>query len=99
MNSSTATQTRSSQAEAVAVKAGLCVNCNHAASCALLAAGGPVWYCEEYDGHEAVASRPTAAPKAVVASPAKGICANCEDNSTCRLTVAAAGAIYCEEYR
>jgi len=99
MNTATVSKTQTKVETAVAVKAGLCVNCNHAASCVFFAAGGPVWYCEEHDGEQVVAARPMAAPQAHVETPARGICANCEDSSACRFPAAAAGVLYCEEYR
>jgi hypothetical protein len=99
MNATTETKTQSKVEAAVAVKVGLCVNCNHASSCGFLAVGGPVWYCEEHDGEQAVAARPVAAPQAHVETITRGICANCEDGKSCSLPAAAAGALYCEEYR
>jgi hypothetical protein len=99
MSPATASKTQTKVEAAVAVNTGLCVNCNHAPSCVFLSAGGPAWYCEEFDGEQAAADRPAAAHQVRVAVDVRSLCGNCENNAACRFPVAATGALHCEEYR
>ena len=90
---------------------GLCVTCNHAATCTYLThAGGPIWQCEEFDDFPALHVEPSGpAPAALATRPrvrsetdlvdaASGLCGNCDHRASCALPNAGRGSWYCEEY-
>ena len=87
----------------------LCWNCNSAALClqrrTLIR---PVWFCEQFDSHVPVESRPSSAPAVRqetassrppdMESPAKGLCVNCEKRHECVHVMRGETIWFCEEY-
>ena len=92
---------------------GLCLNCNHAATCVVPAqSSAPVWHCNE---HECLAPYcPPSKPKTdatPAATPGKpdaceknlnhlmGLCTNCDNQASCTLPRPESGVWQCNEYQ
>jgi hypothetical protein len=90
---------------------GLCMTCDHAATCGYLArTEGPIWRCEEFDdsgqatpgqmmpAEPQLRRAPVELVRGVSGEPI-GLCLNCDNRSFCGLPGVREGVWFCEEYR
>lgn len=84
---------------------GLCVTCNHIATCSFRRdPGQPVIFCDEFDSYapsfteEAVTESAPSIQDLNEWDQYKGLCVNCEHRKNCAIRDKEIGVWHCEEY-